>query len=158
MFSNYCMDVDRWTNMVKLIHPFFKLSVVVIFVYESFLDFTNMFTNIISSNYIVVAVCQYLLRRVSRDGEQDVHILTESDKFWLCHTLGGYSLSSHHSSWESIPDQVIWDLWCTKWYWNGFSLRYQSPLPVLTPPTAPHSLSSSLILYIVDIQSVIKNF
>jgi hypothetical protein len=35
----------------------------------------------------------------------------------------------------SSPRQVMWDLWWTKCYWGRF------PLPILVPPTAPHSSS-----------------
>jgi hypothetical protein len=30
--------------------------------------------------------------------------------------------TSHHDISCLIQGQVIWDLWCTKWHWGGFSL------------------------------------
>jgi hypothetical protein len=39
------------------------------------------------------------------------------------------ALSSHRGGLGSIPSQVIWDLWWTKWHWGGFS-----PSTSVSPP------------------------
>jgi hypothetical protein len=36
----------------------------------------------------------------------------------------------------------MWDLWRTKWHWGRFSPSTSVSLPILIPPTAPHSPSS----------------
>jgi hypothetical protein len=38
---------------------------------------------------------------------------------------------------NSIPGQVMWNLWCAKWHWG-----LQFPLSVFVPSTAPHPLIS----------------
>jgi hypothetical protein len=38
----------------------------------------------------------------------------------------------------------MWDLWWTEWHWAGFLRVLRFPLPILIPPTAPHSSSSSI--------------
>jgi hypothetical protein len=43
----------------------------------------------------------------------------------------------------SIPGQVMWILWWTKRHWGRFSSTF--PLPILIPPTAPHSSTASVI-------------
>jgi hypothetical protein len=48
-----------------------------------------------------------------------------------CHSLGGWLPGSHCSSLGSIPAQVMWGLWWTKWHWGRFS------------PTTSASLASS---------------
>jgi len=40
--------------------------------------------------------------------------------------LGDQSLSSHHRGPVQIPDQLLWDLWCTKWRWDRFFSQYFS--------------------------------
>jgi hypothetical protein len=40
----------------------------------------------------------------------------------------------------SSPDQIMWDLWRTKW--AGFLRVLRLSLPIIIPPTAPHSSSS----------------
>jgi hypothetical protein len=39
------------------------------------------------------------------------------------YSSGGYSLASHRGGPVSITGQVIWYLWWTKWYWEGFYLN-----------------------------------
>jgi len=36
----------------------------------------------------------------------------------FCHCLVGWSPASHIGDTGSIPDQAIWDLWCTKWHYD----------------------------------------
>jgi hypothetical protein len=51
-----------------------------------------------------------------------------------CHSSGCLSPASHHDGLGSIPGQVMWDLWWTKWHWGSFSR-------VLTfPPANSHSI------------------
>jgi hypothetical protein len=33
----------------------------------------------------------------------------------------------------------MWDLWWAKWHWGRFSPSISVPLPILIPPTTPHS-------------------
>jgi hypothetical protein len=57
------------------------------------------------------------------------------------HSSGGWSLVSHHGVPGVSPGQVIWDVWWKKWHWDGFLRGLRFPLPVIIPPTAPHSSS-----------------
>jgi hypothetical protein len=36
-------------------------------------------------------------------------------KFTPCHSSGGYSPAFQHGDTGSIQDQILWDLWWTKW-------------------------------------------
>jgi hypothetical protein len=111
-----------------------QLSVVFVFEYESFFYFTNIFTNIIIC-YIVVAVCQYLLRYVSGDGEQDVHVLMVKI------TNFGHAIPQLVICFPPIAAGVQFQI---RSYGicgaeSGVSI-FQFPLQILIPPTAPHSL------------------
>jgi hypothetical protein len=57
-----------------------------------------------------------------------------STKYWI--------RSCHRGGPGSSPGQSMWDLWWTKWHWGTFLLVLRFPLPILIPPTAPHSSSS----------------
>jgi hypothetical protein len=35
-----------------------------------------------------------------------------------CYSSGGWSPVSHRGGSSSSPDQVMWDLWWTKWHWG----------------------------------------
>jgi hypothetical protein len=61
-----------------------------------------------------------------------------------CHSSGGYSLVSHRGGRGSSPGQIMWDLW-TNGAGTGFPQVLRFPRPILIPPTAPHSSSSSII-------------
>jgi hypothetical protein len=58
-----------------------------------------------------------------------------------CHSSGGESPVSHRGGLSSSPGQVVCDLLWTKWYWGRFSSSTYVFLPILIPPTAPHSSS-----------------
>jgi hypothetical protein len=53
---------------------------------------------------------------------------------WPCHSSGGYSPASHRGVPCSSLGQNMWDL-----LWTGFLRVLPFPLPILIPPTAPHS-------------------
>jgi hypothetical protein len=62
----------------------------------------------------------------------------------LITTLNSLTRSYHSSAGQSpasIPGQVTWDLWWTKWHWGMFLRELCFPLPILILPTAPHSSS-----------------
>jgi hypothetical protein len=72
------------------------------------------------------------------------HMLTltlqgEFPKEMTCHNLGGLSLASHLGDPGSSPGQVMWDLWWTKRHWGRFPRSTSVSLPILIPPTSPHS-------------------
>ena len=61
----------------------------------------------------------------------------DSDEFnsskAVCRGSGGQSPASYHGIPDSIPGQLMWDLWCTRWHWtcfppstSYFSCQYQS--------------------------------
>jgi hypothetical protein len=51
-----------------------------------------------------------------------------------------YTLASHRGGQGSIPGQVMWDLWWTKWHWGRFSPS------TLVSPANPHSTDCSIII------------
>jgi hypothetical protein len=51
--------------------------------------------------------------------------------------------ASHRGDPGSIPGQVTWDMWWTKWHWGSILRVLLLSLPILIPPTTP--LSSSII-------------
>jgi hypothetical protein len=64
--------------------------------------------------------------------------------FGLCTDITTVHMwASHCGGRDSSPGQSMWDLWWTKWHWGRFSLSTWVPLPILIPPTAPHSSSVS---------------
>jgi hypothetical protein len=59
-----------------------------------------------------------------------------------CHSSGGYSPASHRGGQGPIPDQVMWDLWWTKWHRGRFS-----PSTSVSPDNSHSTDCSTLIIY-----------
>jgi hypothetical protein len=55
--------------------------------------------------------------------------------------LSGYSPVSHSGGLGSIPVQVIWDLWWTKWHYGRF------PPSTSVSPANYHSTKCSILIY-----------
>jgi hypothetical protein len=62
---------------------------------------------------------------------------------WPFRSSGGYSPAYYRGGPGSSPIQDMWDLWRTKLHWGSFLRVLRFPLPILIPPTAPHSSSST---------------
>jgi hypothetical protein len=56
-----------------------------------------------------------------------------------CHSSGRQSPASNRGGSGSIPGQIKWHLWWTKWRCGRISQVILFPLPILIPPTAPYS-------------------
>jgi hypothetical protein len=56
-------------------------------------------------------------------------------------------LAAHRG--DRVRSQIRCDIWWTKWYRGGFSPSTLILPPIFIPPTGPHSLILSSILYIV---------
>jgi hypothetical protein len=50
------------------------------------------------------------------------------------------SSPSHRGGLGSVPGQVMWDLWWTKWHWGTFSPSTS------VSPASPHSTDCSIII------------
>jgi hypothetical protein len=61
--------------------------------------------------------------------------------FLSFHFFSNQAFVSHRDNPGSNPGQVMWDLWWTKWHWGMFLRVLRFPVPILIPPTAPHSSS-----------------
>jgi hypothetical protein len=69
---------------------------------------------------------------------------TVSSNFLLrpCHCSGGYSPTSHRGDPGSSTNQVMWDLWSTKWHWGRFS-----PSTSVSPANSHSTYCSTFIFY-----------
>jgi hypothetical protein len=56
------------------------------------------------------------------------------------HSSGGWSPASHRGGPSSIPVQVMWDLWWTKWRWGRFSPS------ISVSPANSHSIDCSTLI------------
>jgi hypothetical protein len=73
--------------------------------------------------------------------------------WWLRQLVSGLCWNSN-----STTGQSMWDLWCTKWHWNMFSLRTSGSLHHYHSTTTPYSHFIHLpqTLYNLAVHSIVR--